>query len=168
MNGTSGYLATFTTQAEQSFVIGFLGGGPQLEYLWLGGYQTPGSEEPYGGWNWITGEAWLGVDNDISTDVPRADDGFNNLFYTPNGVNLGETATITWWGTGGINDFYALDATTSRGFIVEYDIAVDVRSVAEPSGLALVFLGATALAISRRVRKALDSQPKRSLASDPH
>src|SRR5689334_20959189 len=60
-----GYLATITSKAENDFVASlltdpslwfFLGGiqnGP-----WLGGFQQPGSSEPLGGWQWVTGEPW--------------------------------------------------------------------------------------------------------------
>ncbi|GEM_PF-1586310 len=47
-----GYLAAITSDAENSFVYS-LGGGNRL---WLGGYQPPGSQEPAGGWTWVTGE----------------------------------------------------------------------------------------------------------------
>lgn len=57
-----GYLATITSQAENTFVYSLVDddaywlngyGGP-----WLGGYQPDGASEPAGGWTWISGEAW--------------------------------------------------------------------------------------------------------------
>src|SRR6185369_15107440 len=53
LNGTAGYLATFVTRDEQEFVISQLGGGPNLNALWLGGFQDisdPGYAEPNGAW----------------------------------------------------------------------------------------------------------------------
>ena len=50
-------------------MITALGGGVALNQLWLGAYQDRGApdfSENYGGWRWITGEAWLGVaTNDV-------------------------------------------------------------------------------------------------------
>ena len=91
------------------------------------------------------------MDNDNSTATPRADFGFNNTFFDSNGTNLGETALITWWDTGGINDFYSLDTTTARGFIVEFDSSL-ATPLPEPSTLALVGLCLAGLAITRGKR----------------
>ncbi|MDO9106739.1 MAG: cadherin domain-containing protein, partial [Methylovulum sp.] len=48
-----GYLATITSAEESAFVY-------TLESthtnLWLGGFQPPGSPEPIGNWQWVTGE----------------------------------------------------------------------------------------------------------------
>jgi hypothetical protein len=58
-----GHLATITSQAENDFVFQLVddfqfwrfefdrGFGP-----WLGGFQPPGSPEPAGNWQWVTGE----------------------------------------------------------------------------------------------------------------
>lgn len=58
-----GYLATITSEAENDFVFSLVVG--TSEFWWnsgpsysggvaLGGYQTPGSTEPAGGWRWVT------------------------------------------------------------------------------------------------------------------
>ena len=54
--GLSSYLVTITSQEEQDFVMNnlSLSGG----VYWIGGYQPTGSQEPDGGWTWVTGEAW--------------------------------------------------------------------------------------------------------------
>jgi T5SS/PEP-CTERM-associated repeat protein len=52
--GINGNLVTLTTQQEDNFVFANLGGNS----AWLGGFQPPGSPEPAGGWQWITGEPW--------------------------------------------------------------------------------------------------------------
>jgi len=59
-----GYLATITSPAENAFVFslvdatpfwtGFNGSGPAF-----GGFQPDGSVEPVGGWQWVSGEAWI-------------------------------------------------------------------------------------------------------------
>lgn len=61
---SGGYLATITSAAENSFVyslldydthfVGEWDWGP-----WLGGFQTDKSMEPYGGWEWVTGETFV-------------------------------------------------------------------------------------------------------------
>lgn len=58
-----GYLATLTSDAENQFVFELVnkpdffaaanGLGP-----FLGASQPPGSQEPRGGWQWVTGEPW--------------------------------------------------------------------------------------------------------------
>jgi len=54
LNGEMGYLATITTQAENDWILGTLTMGD----VWIGAVQAPGSEEPLGGWGWITDEPW--------------------------------------------------------------------------------------------------------------
>lgn len=60
-----GYLATLTSGAENEFVFGLVNSpefwfpsGGHNHGPWLGGLQPPGSQEPAGGWEWITGESW--------------------------------------------------------------------------------------------------------------
>ena len=112
--GREGHLAAITTLAEQEFVIASLGGGPQINYCWVGGYQdrsAPNFSEPFDGWKWITGETWLGS----GPEAPNFS--FNNTYsdYTS------EEYLITWWGTGGLNDFSESGYADSRGYIVEYE-----------------------------------------------
>jgi hypothetical protein len=124
LGGQPGYLATFTTRAEQEFVIASLGGGEVLNALWLGGYQdqsAPDYSEPYGGWRWITGETWLGVATDDPT-IPRSFAGFNNTYFD----FRTEEHTITWWRNGGINDYNhePLSQDRALGYIVEFNAPV--------------------------------------------
>jgi hypothetical protein len=60
-----GYLATVTSDSENSFVFGLVdredywvmrSQPAALSGPWLGGYQLPGSNEPGDGWVWVTGE----------------------------------------------------------------------------------------------------------------
>ena len=55
--GASGYLATITSQEEQSFIEENVINPVGLEF-WIGGYQPEGSSEPDGDWTWVTGETW--------------------------------------------------------------------------------------------------------------
>jgi hypothetical protein len=54
--GVQGHLATITSEAENTFVTTQLS---DTAGAWLGGAQPLGSEEPAGGWRWITGELWV-------------------------------------------------------------------------------------------------------------
>ena len=51
-----GHLATITSQQEWDIVYALKDKGAQQVYL--GGYQPAGSQEPNGGWSWVTGEPW--------------------------------------------------------------------------------------------------------------
>ena len=62
-----GHLATISSAEENAFVFSLVSGNNAFWYLdtygnglgpWLGGYQTSGSQEPDGGWQWVTGETF--------------------------------------------------------------------------------------------------------------
>lgn len=59
-NGVEGHLLTITSENESEFVVTnfpqALVTGPGRPTFWLGGSQPAGSEEPAGGWEWVTGE----------------------------------------------------------------------------------------------------------------
>lgn len=52
--GQPGYLATVTSSEESAWILANL----QMGDVWIGAVQPPGSPEPLGGWEWITGEPW--------------------------------------------------------------------------------------------------------------
>lgn len=59
--GRAGHLVTITSPDESIFLTGHaqLGGGESIDALnrhWIGAYQPPGTEEPWMGWEWVTGE----------------------------------------------------------------------------------------------------------------
>lgn len=56
--GHPGFLATLTSPAENEFVTANILNVAPVEHYWIGGRQLPGSGEPSGGWEWITGEPW--------------------------------------------------------------------------------------------------------------
>jgi hypothetical protein len=131
-NGLQGHLATFTSTAEWGFYATNLARGD----LWLGGLQPAGSDEPGGGWQWVTGEAW----------------GFTAWSSgEPNNVG-GENALETW-GTGSTwND---RPDSASLGMVVEYESNGPGGSTPEVATWAL--LGCTGLfgvGMLRRRRRA--------------
>jgi len=61
--GVNGYLATITDASEQSFILTNFGVNFPAYFsttpVWLGGFQPPGSQEPAGNWQWVTGEPFV-------------------------------------------------------------------------------------------------------------
>jgi surface antigen len=62
-NGATGHLATVASAEEQQFLIDNANNfdiKPAFGLLdyWLGGEQLDKSNEPAGGWSWVTGEPW--------------------------------------------------------------------------------------------------------------
>lgn len=53
LDGMRGHLVTITSAAEQQFLMANYGTGGAF---WTGGFQPPGSPEPGGNWQWVTGE----------------------------------------------------------------------------------------------------------------
>lgn len=105
-DGVSGHLATMTSQAETDFIVANLPAavyfhGPFGGGAYIGAYQLPGSNEPHGGWQWVTGEPWS---------------------YTkwaggePN--NSGGEDVLNFWSTAGAwND---VNRSLAKGYLVEY------------------------------------------------
>jgi len=143
-NATSngGYLATLTSQEENDFIVTSYGGS-NISGFHIGGTQPAGSQEPGGGWQWVTGETWSytnwngGEPNDGAGVFPLE----NRLQYAWNAGNG------TW------NDILnTLADGNTRGYIVEYNQA----PVPAPSALAAFVIGAVpgAAVLLRRRRKA--------------
>lgn len=132
-DGRPGRLATVTSAAENAFILANLTPNFAVGY-WIGGFQPAGSEEPAGGWRWITGEP------------------FNFTFWEPgepnNSIAGGENA-IEFYpnGVGDWNDLPENAAGLTGGYIVEY------APVPEPASLLLLACGAAGL-LSRRASRA--------------
>ena len=129
-----GHLATITSPGEQNFVTRSVYrayfqeslGEATSDWVWLGGYQPSGSQEPADGWSWVTGESF-----DFSNwGVGQPSDSGGN----PNGVH--QDFLMMWyhgfWNDASGPGFGGADLS---GFIVEYE------PVPEPGGLVLATLG---------------------------
>ncbi|GEM_PF-5738015 len=136
-NGTCGYLATITSEAEDIWIRSNFGVGD----YYIGGYQPAGSHEPNGGYCWVTGEAFsfdrVSADNYAGQDV---------LYYYHDG----------YW------DDDSMYGGTPRYFLVEYGTYIDdnihgnapvyyTSNVPEPATLSLICL--SVLGLWRRLKK---------------
>lgn len=106
--GLTGHLLTVTSAEENSFVTGAFG-AQNLQSIFLGGYQLPGSIEAAGGWNWVTGEAFTFWG--WSTGEPNDYQGLEN-------VTIFDHLEQPWgkpW-----ND--VPDFSLGNGYVVEYEV----------------------------------------------
>ncbi len=102
--GVQGHLATITSQQENDFIIANFPSAIKSFGYWLGGLQPPGSPEPGGNWQWVTGEPFVFV-NWAPGEPNNADAGEDKIHF--------HSATGLWNDLGG-ND------TRPDGYIVEY------------------------------------------------
>ncbi len=129
--GLQGHLATITSSVENAFVNG-LG---DVQALWLGGYQLPGSQEPAGGWVWITGEAWSYTNWEPGE---------------PNNVN-GIEDKLQYHVYGGPGNRHWNDNDDSGGSIGPPGYVVEFEAVPEPS--VVIGLAFAAVVVGTRRRK---------------
>lgn len=129
-----GHLATITSEEESDFIVASFPelSAPQPPAYWLGGFQPPGSPEPGGNWQWVTGEPFVYTNwapsepNDHSS--PEQCMNFTGDFSSP----------------GQWND---QPCGGEVGYLVEYDVsgafADDDNSIFEPDIEWLVDQGIT-------------------------
>jgi hypothetical protein len=111
--GVQGYLATITSEAENTFVTTQLG---NTSGAWLGGEQLPDSPEPGGGWQWITGEPWV---------YTKWDGGEPNNSYGGGwGTAIGSSEERLHYHHNGTrwNDLPGDPGVVTSRFIVEWDV----------------------------------------------
>ncbi|MHB1000345.1 MAG: lectin-like protein [Armatimonadota bacterium] len=104
-NSTRGHLATLTSARESDFIVRRILDDKVVYTYWLGGYQQNGSDEPSGGWQWVTGEKWNFINwapNEPSNGINRE----NTLEMRPDGL----------W-----NDRYGNEWNSRIGYIVEFE-----------------------------------------------
>jgi len=77
--GKFGHLVTITSVEENLWITNYI----STEEIWIGGYQKDGSQEPGGGWAWVTGEEWnySNWSSSSPNDSPHNEDGL--LLYYP-------------------------------------------------------------------------------------
>jgi hypothetical protein len=126
-----GYLATITSAAENQFVLSLLSdpaywvvSGNYYHGPWLGGFQPPGSPEPSGNWQWVTGEPFAFTQWDLSSFEPNNAGGNEDKlhFHSPN-------APGAFW-----NDIDNSSTSIVHGYIVEY-VVTDVPGDANNDGV---------------------------------
>ena len=103
--GVPGHLITVTSIEEQQFLVDNL--MPPVvsnQRHWIGGFQPPGSPEPDGNWQWVTGEVW-GYTN-WGVGEPNDSGGLEHS------AHIG--AQVTW------NDFDGNSSFQFDGYYVEY------------------------------------------------
>jgi hypothetical protein len=115
--GTLGYLATITTEDENTFVTTQL---DPTAGAWLGGQQLPGSAEPAEGWQWITGEPWLYTNWDAGEPNDEYGGGWGGFPPDPSEEVLHYHHNGTHW-----NDLPDDPEVVTPSFIVEWEIPQD-------------------------------------------
>lgn len=133
-----GHLATITSAEENAFAWSLVDDDPRYVAanelgwwgVWIGGSQPPGSPEPAGNWQWVTGEPF--AFDDWGAGQP------DNHLHSPAGESRLCFSSDAKW-----NDFPANAAM--QYYLVEYEVP-------EPASLTLLALGG--LALLRRKRRA--------------
>ena len=87
-----GRLATITSEEESQFIdillpLSSTSNTSPRTRLWLGGFQSPGSNEPDQGWQWISGEPWDYTKWDVwePNDAGGGEDFLNIKILAPGG-----------------------------------------------------------------------------------
>lgn len=140
--GYTGYLASVTSAAEQTFLntvnLAYSAASPYYsgaDYIqaWLGGNDIDNE----GDWTWTSGETF----------------GYTNWNTgEPNNVN-NEDHMLGWWSGDRWNDCSDNNCTNVRKFVVEYNAAPPVSNVPLPASLPLIIAGLGAMGFFGRRKK---------------
>jgi hypothetical protein len=119
-----GHLATISSEEENQFVYDLFKGDERYWYLdsggnsegpWLGAYQPSDSDEPAGGWTWVTGEPFL-----YGNWASNQPDNSQGLESRLNFFNWGSSPSPMW---NDISDNFA-----AVGYIIEWDAPVTTQA----------------------------------------
>jgi hypothetical protein len=124
--GVPGHLATITSEDENTFVTTQLG---DTVGAWLGGEQLPGSLEPAGGWQWITGEPWVYTNWDAGEPNNTYGGGWGKDATGQSEESLHYHHNGTHW-----NDLPDDPEVVTPRFIVEWDVPQGA-CIVPPSGM---------------------------------
>jgi len=108
------HLATITSQNEQDWIANTFPTAVASGY-WLSGKQAPGSVEPAGGWEWVTGETFF-YTNWRSGEPNNGPDNEESLQFNP----------AAWGGVIGSWNDLQNNWGTAGGYVVEYDCPTKV------------------------------------------
>ncbi|WED24098.1 hypothetical protein L3Q72_22985 [Vibrio sp. JC009] len=149
-DNAGGYLASITSEEENSFIFEMVN---DMKYFWkfpayvegksqrnhyeitigpfLGGYQPEGSEEPAGGWSWLSGEKWdysnwaVNLDDGVVDKDPRPNDQPNDSGSGQRIMGFGEMnlPVPTWGDYMDAVGTYGYDRLPGRtyAFIMEFE-----------------------------------------------
>jgi len=104
-----GHLATITSLSEQEAIAAILG-LDKMAQIMLGGFQPTGSQEPRGGWGWVTGEAWAYTRWDASSNQPDNYAGAQNI--------------LRLWPAGLWDDIQS-NSADNKGYLLEFGYPTD-------------------------------------------
>jgi hypothetical protein len=111
--GVQGHLATITSQDETDFIVNNL----LSFHSWIGGFQPPGSPEPDGNWQWVTGEPFVYTNWDIHANGE------------PNNWGGNESALMVYSHEADRGQWNDESEGRTLGYIVEYPIPTGVTCV---------------------------------------
>jgi hypothetical protein len=127
--GSTGYLATVTSGAEQAFLNAAV--NPLFQTAWLGGSDAAVE----GNWEWVTGPG-----------APLAFGYSNWASFEPNNLGGFENGLLGWWSGDNWNDIY--DGYSSYAYVVEYEPS----PVPLPASVLMLGLGLGGLGLMARRR----------------
>jgi hypothetical protein len=142
-NGLTGHLVTFTSAAEESYVMPafaelFNPAEPYAPFFLIGAYQPASvwntAAEPGGGWRWVTGETW-----DYTNWAGGEPNNFDNNEHVAQTWKHGSDPDFTGW-----NDINDPSLEFVNGYIVEYE------AVPEPATFLTVLGGLGLLGMAHR------------------